>query len=108
VRRRRVPRTAATAVGALADRLRPVTGLAAVQAVWTDAVGPAIAQEATPVSERGGVVTVACTSSVWAQEIELMAPTLCAALNARLGPERVTGLRCTGNRAARAPGRRTF
>jgi predicted nucleic acid-binding Zn ribbon protein len=82
-------------VEALADALRPATGLGAVQAVWAEAVGPAIAREARPVLERAGTVTVACSSSVWAQEIGLMAPSLCAALNARLGGERVTELRAT-------------
>jgi predicted nucleic acid-binding Zn ribbon protein len=95
VRSRRAPRPLAGAVGALAESLRPATGLAAVQAVWTDAVGPAIAREAQPVSERAGTVTVACSSSVWAQEIGLMGPALCAALNERMGAEAVTALRCT-------------
>jgi predicted nucleic acid-binding Zn ribbon protein len=95
VRSRRAPRPLAGAVGALAETLRPATGLAAVQAVWGEAVGPAIAREAQPVAERRGTVTVHCASSVWAQEIGLMAPSLCAALNARLGAERVTALRCT-------------
>ena len=95
MRHRREPRPVAGAVGALADSLRPTTGLAAVQAVWSDAVGDAIAREARPVTERDGTVTVACTSSVWAQEIGLMGPSLCTAVNARLGAERVTALRCT-------------
>ncbi|MEA2180340.1 MAG: hypothetical protein QOG77_3637 [Solirubrobacteraceae bacterium] len=95
MRHRRAPRPLAGAVGALAESLRPATGLGAVQAVWADAVGDAIAREARPVTERDGTVTVACSSSVWAQEIGLMAPALCAALNARLGAEQVTGLRCT-------------
>jgi predicted nucleic acid-binding Zn ribbon protein len=102
MRSRRTPRPIAGAVGALADRLRPATGLAAVQAVWAEAVGPAIAREASPVGERSGTVTVACTSAVWAQEIGLMAPSLCAALNARLGEERVVGLRCTARGVTRA------
>jgi predicted nucleic acid-binding Zn ribbon protein len=73
-----------------------------VQSVWAEAVGPAIAREAQPVGERGGTVTVACTSSVWAQEIGLMAPALCTALNERLGDGRVTALRCTASRVRRA------
>ena len=52
MRHRRAPRPLSDAVGALADSLRPATGLASVQAVWEDAVGPAIAREARPVSER--------------------------------------------------------
>ncbi len=101
MRHRRAPRPLAGAVGALAESLRPATGLAAVQTVWEDAVGAAIAREARPVSERGGTVTVACTSSVWAQEIGLMAPALCAALNTHLGHERVLALRCTASRVKR-------
>jgi predicted nucleic acid-binding Zn ribbon protein len=88
-------------VQALADSLRPATGLAAVQAVWADAVGAAIAREAQPVAERDGVVTVACASAVWAQEVGLMAPALCAAVNARLGGQPVTSLRCTARRVKR-------
>jgi predicted nucleic acid-binding Zn ribbon protein len=102
VRHRRSPRPLAGAVGVLADSLRPATGLAAVQAVWADAVGPAIAREASPVSEREGTVSVACSSAAWAQEIGLMAPSLCAALNARLGQERVHALRCSARRVRRA------
>jgi predicted nucleic acid-binding Zn ribbon protein len=98
MRSRRAPVPLAGAVEALADRLRPATGLAAVQAVWADAVGAAIAREARPVAEREGTVTVACTSSVWAQEIGLMSPALCTALNERLGGERVRALRPTAGR----------
>jgi predicted nucleic acid-binding Zn ribbon protein len=101
VRSRRAPRPLAGAVGALAESLRPATVLGDVQAVWRDAVGEAIAREAQPVAERAGTVTVACGSSVWAQEIGLMAPALCEALNARLGGERVTGLRCTARGVGR-------
>ncbi|MDP9228843.1 MAG: DUF721 domain-containing protein, partial [Actinomycetota bacterium] len=54
--------------------LTPSTPLGAVQSVWAEAVGDAIAAEATPVAERDGVVTVACRSSTWAQELDLLAP----------------------------------
>ena len=101
MRHRRAPRPLAGAVGTLAESLRPATGLASVQAVWEDAVGPAIAREARPVSERAGTVSVACTSSVWAQEIGLMGPALCAAINARLGHDRVLALRATASRVRR-------
>jgi predicted nucleic acid-binding Zn ribbon protein len=43
-----------------------------VQSAWAGAVGEAIAREATPVSERDGVVTVACRSATWAQELDLL------------------------------------
>jgi predicted nucleic acid-binding Zn ribbon protein len=72
VRRRRAPRPLATAVGEALERAEPATVLAAVQRAWPRAVGEAIAREATPVSERSGIVTVACSSSAWAQELDLL------------------------------------
>jgi predicted nucleic acid-binding Zn ribbon protein len=54
----------------------PTTLLARVQAVWADVAGPGLAGSATPISERDGVVTVACESAVWAQELELLGPDL--------------------------------
>jgi predicted nucleic acid-binding Zn ribbon protein len=70
--RRRAPRPIAAAVEAALERAEPATLLAAVQSAWPDAVGEAIAREATPVSERDGVVTVACRSATWAQELDLL------------------------------------
>jgi predicted nucleic acid-binding Zn ribbon protein len=70
--RRRVPRPIAAAVEAVLERAEPATLLAAVQRAWPGAVGEAIAREATPVSERDGVVTVACRSATWAQELDLL------------------------------------
>ena len=62
MRRRRAPRPLATAIGEALERAEPATLLAAVQSAWPAAVGEAIAREATPVTERSGVVTVACSS----------------------------------------------
>jgi predicted nucleic acid-binding Zn ribbon protein len=72
MRRRRAPRPLATAIGEALERAEPATLLAAVQSAWPGAVGEAIAREATPVAERSGVVTVACASSAWAQELDLL------------------------------------
>jgi predicted nucleic acid-binding Zn ribbon protein len=99
--RRRAPVPAAGAVEALAGSLEPLTGLAAVQRAWPQAVGPAVAAEAEPVSERGGVVTVRCRSAVWAQELTLLAPELVPRLNAAIGEQRVTELRCTAGAGRR-------
>jgi predicted nucleic acid-binding Zn ribbon protein len=85
----------ADAVEALAAKLEPVTPLAAVQRAWKEAVGPAVAAEAEPVSMRAGVVTVRCRSAVWAQELTMLAPDLVGRLNAAIGDERVTELKCT-------------
>jgi predicted nucleic acid-binding Zn ribbon protein len=90
----RGPRPLAAAFAALTDELAPQTLLADVQRVWASVVGEAIARSAAPTSERGGVITVSCEASVWAQELDLMGPQLVAALNARLGGEAVRRLRC--------------
>jgi predicted nucleic acid-binding Zn ribbon protein len=83
--RRLAPRPIAAALTELSRSLAPATTLAGVQAGWPDAVGATIAAEAEPVSEREGVVTVACRSAVWAQELELLGPDIVARLNERLG-----------------------
>jgi predicted nucleic acid-binding Zn ribbon protein len=59
-------------LGEAAGPLAPASTLAAVQAAWPQAVGAAIAAEASPVSERDGVVTVACRSATWAHELDLL------------------------------------
>ena len=92
---KRAPMPLAGAVQRLAGELEPVTPLGAIQRVWAQALGPVVAAEAKPVSERGGVVTVQCRSSVWAHELTLMSPDLVDKLNAALGDARVTELRCT-------------
>lgn len=76
------------------DDLAPDTLLAEVQQAWREAVGAAIALEAQPTRERGGVVTVSCSASVWAQELDLMAPAILERLNQRLRSGRVSRLRC--------------
>jgi predicted nucleic acid-binding Zn ribbon protein len=62
--------------------VQPVTLLARVQMAWLEVAGAVTAAEAEPVSDREGVVTVACSSATWAQELELLGPTLVAGLNA--------------------------
>jgi predicted nucleic acid-binding Zn ribbon protein len=78
----------------LRDRLAPTTPLAAVQRVWKEAVGIGIAAEATPTSERGGVLTVTCSASVWAQELDLMAPAILRRLAELLPAHQIDRLRC--------------
>jgi predicted nucleic acid-binding Zn ribbon protein len=97
--RRSSPRPLALAVDRVRRRLEPATPLATVQRAWPQAVGPAVAREARPVSERAGVVTVACDSAVWAQELDLMAPDLVEALNRAAGGPLVRSLRCVATGA---------
>ena len=54
-----------------------------------------MSEEAEPVSERDGTVTATCRSSVWAEELKMMAPELRERLNAALGEGLVAELRFT-------------
>jgi predicted nucleic acid-binding Zn ribbon protein len=94
VSRRPAPRPLATAIGQALERAEPATLLAAVQSAWPVAVGEAIAREATPVGERAGVVTVACSSSAWAQELDLLGGRILA----RIRPELPSGIPLEGLR----------
>jgi predicted nucleic acid-binding Zn ribbon protein len=96
---RRAPRPLAAAVGAALERAAPATVLAAVQRAWPAAVGEAIAREATPVAERSGVVTVACRSATWAQELDLLTGQILARIRHELGDDgALEGLRFTASR----------
>ena len=99
---RRGPRPLTVAIEALQDELAPHTLLADAQRAWPQAVGSAIAAEAGPTSERGGVLTISCSASVWAQELDLMAPEILERLNGVLRAGRITRLRCM---CAPSPGR---
>lgn len=96
--RRHAPRPLALALGRVSDSLAPAGLLAGVQRAWPGVAGPLVARESQPVSERGGTVTVACSSSVWAQELDLMSAVLLERLEAALGHGRATRLRCVASR----------
>ena len=91
--RRRAPRQAGEAFRVARDRAAPKTGLAAVQAAWTGALGERLAAVATPVSERAGTLTVECVDGVWAQELDLMQEQLLARLREALGERAPEALR---------------
>lgn len=80
----------------------PKTLLAAVQAAWREAAGDRVAGEAEPVSEHDGVVTIACRSATWANELDMLQEPLLERLNAALeaGPQGpAAGLRFTADAA---------
>jgi predicted nucleic acid-binding Zn ribbon protein len=104
--RRRTPRPLSDALGALQHTLAPATLLAEVQRVWPGVAGEAIAREASPTAERGGVVTVTCAASVWAHELDLMAPLLIERINAAVRTGEVKRLRCVTTTRGRRPGAR--
>ena len=91
---RRSPRQLGPVVNRLRDELAPQTVLAEVQRVWPAAVGSNIAGHAQPTGERGGVLVVSCSASVWAQELDLLAPVMLERLNEALGAQRLSRLRC--------------
>jgi predicted nucleic acid-binding Zn ribbon protein len=91
---RRAPRPLNAALESLADDLAPQTLLGDVQRAWRAVVGGPIAEQAEPTAERAGVVTVSCAASVWAQELDLMAPQIIERLNAALPTGGVSRLRC--------------
>jgi predicted nucleic acid-binding Zn ribbon protein len=91
--RRRAPRALSIALGRVTAGLEPATTLARVQGCWADTVGAGLAVVSEPVSEREGVVTVACQDAMWANELQLMSPDLITALNTALGDQSVAQLR---------------
>jgi len=97
VTHRRAPRQASAAIRAARDLAAPRTGLAAVQAAWSGAVGERLAAVATPVSERAGTLTVECADAVWAQELDLMQAQLLERLRDELGERAPTALRFRAN-----------
>lgn len=99
--RRRAPRPVGSALDRLLVTLEPATLLAEVQRAWPAAVGAVFAGACRPVGERDGTVRVDCVSSVYAQELTLMADRAVGCLNDHLGRPAVRGLRCgvrTGER----------
>ena len=91
---RRGPRPLTLAIDAIRDDLAPQTLLADVQRVWPDAVGAVVAAEALPTAERRGVLTVSCSASVWAQELDLMSQSILERLNGLLARGQIARLRC--------------
>jgi predicted nucleic acid-binding Zn ribbon protein len=73
-------------VPVLRTRLAPASLLADVQSRWPTVAGEDVAREAEPTAERGGVVTVSCSSAVWAQELALMSTGLLERLNEGRAP----------------------
>jgi predicted nucleic acid-binding Zn ribbon protein len=80
----RQPRRVGGALRQALARAEPRTLLGAVQSAWPEVAGPQVAAEADPVSERDGVVTVACRSSTWAQELDLLQSELLSRLEEAL------------------------
>jgi predicted nucleic acid-binding Zn ribbon protein len=91
------PHPLAQALEAVRSEVAPLTLLASVQEAWPEIAGRTVAAQAEPVAERDGVITIACRSATWAQELDLMQIELLERLRERLqsGPfaEGLKGLR---------------
>jgi predicted nucleic acid-binding Zn ribbon protein len=97
------PHPLASALEAVRAEVAPQTLLASVQETWPAVAGATVAAQADPVSEREGVVTIACRSATWAQELDLMQGELLPRMREALaeGPfaDRLEGLRFTADAA---------
>lgn len=69
--------------------------LSSVRASWPEATGPGTVNHAYPIRRsRAGVVTVACSDAVWAQEMDMRHDEIAMRLAALLDdPDAVAGLR---------------
>ncbi len=93
--KRHAPRPLSSALDRLSRELAPASTLARVQSVWEQAAGATIAAAARPTAERNGALVLTCSSSVWAQELDLMGAELLVRLNGALGEEgTLRELRC--------------
>jgi predicted nucleic acid-binding Zn ribbon protein len=80
----RPPKPLGSALRRALDLTAPATPLAAVQRAWPQVAGAGIANQAQAVAERDGVVTIACRSAIWAQELDLLQTELLERLNEAL------------------------
>lgn len=92
--RRPAPRPISVALDGFTSTLAPDSTLGRVQGIWERVVGGAIAAAATPTTEHGGTLTVACSAAVWAQELDLMSVVLLERLNEALGGPLLSRIRC--------------
>lgn len=86
------PKPIGAALESYRQAVAPETPLAAVQSVWETVVGERIAAVTEVVAEREGVVTIECSSAVWAEELGMMGPQILKRLGERLagdGPEKL-------------------
>lgn len=94
-RYRRHPVAVAERVGRFrAGSGTPTGELVAVQAAWSEIVGPEVAAKSTVTRRsRAGVVTVACADAMWTQDLHSRADVLAEQLAHALPDAGITGVR---------------
>jgi predicted nucleic acid-binding Zn ribbon protein len=91
---RRSPRLLSVALEGAERRWAPATQLAAIQSAWPRAVGPSVVEQASPCAHRAGVLTVSCSSAVWAQELSLSSDLILQRLSELVPGVPLVQLRC--------------
>ncbi len=85
-------------IGEVLERFKsdnaPDTRIAAIQELWQSVVGSVLAERCRPLYEREGIVRIGCSSSVWAQELDLMSNEIVDGLNRRIDGGWVRAIKC--------------
>ncbi len=96
-----IPKLRELLAGALqAAGLDGTTDVWRLAEVWSTALGPLIAKQATPLRLVRGELVVAVADAVWRQELALLAPEIAARLNGAVGRDIVQRIRFVGGDAA--------
>ncbi len=106
--RRRSPRPIAGALDAMRGSWQPPSPVGRAQTawdeigrVWADVIGthgPYIVARTKVVSLRAGVLTVSCSESVVADELQLQSERVLEGLNRQLAGDPITRLKCVTGR----------
>lgn len=91
--------------GALGDAgLETASDVWQIAELWTAALGPRIAQRASPLRLVRGELVIAVADAVWRQELAFLGPEIAARLNGALGRDVVQRIRLVGGDAGTTPG----
>jgi len=82
------------AIQRLVAEIAPQDPVTLIRMAWPKVVGDLIAKETYPSSLRGGILTITCSSSVWAQELDLLSRKVLERLADEFGNSPAQRLRC--------------
>jgi predicted nucleic acid-binding Zn ribbon protein len=91
--RRGRERPIADAVMRLAESLAPQTPLSKIKRAWPEVVGKPMAAHSKPAQLKGSLLTVECSGSVYAQELELQSRRVLTKLAEELSAQVVEKIR---------------